>query len=58
MHKIIELLNLMIIHDTVLEEIKNYKINEINDILPITTIKSKNCINQNILYTRRFEHLY
>lgn len=58
MHKIIELLNLMIIHDTVLEEIKNYKINEINDILPITTIKSKNYINQNILYTRRFEHLY
>lgn len=45
----------MIIHDTVLEEIKNYKINEINDIL---LIKSKNYVNQNILYTRRFEHLY
>lgn len=45
----------MIIHDTVLEEIKNYKINEINDIL---SIKSKNYVNQNILYTRRFEHLY
>lgn len=45
----------MVIHDTVLEEIKNYKINEINDIL---LIKSKNYVNQNILYTRRFEHLY
>lgn len=45
----------MIIHDTVLEEIKNYKINEINDIL---LIKSKNYVNQNVLYTRRFEHLY
>lgn len=48
----------MIIHDTVLEEIKNYKTNEINDISPIMTIKSKNYVNQNILYTRRFEHLY
>lgn len=45
----------MVIHDTVLEEIKNYKINEINDIL---LIKSKNYVKQNILYTRRFEHLY